>query len=171
SFKAYVCKDCLTPLSKGRMPPLALANQLYRGELPEELEKLNITWAEEMACALYHMTAHVIRLYGSTDESQPRILHGNTCAHELNTVSTARVLPWTPADLNGFISVVFVGPRKLSLSDLQKLNQHYVRKKVVWKLLCFLFNHNILYISMKPPDHKLLDLYPENGILPGLPDR
>ncbi|THV05898.1 hypothetical protein K435DRAFT_888624, partial [Dendrothele bispora CBS 962.96] len=92
-------------------------------------------------------------------------------AHELNTVSTARVLPWTPAGLNGFISVVFVGPCKLSLSDLQKLNQLYIRKEVVWKLLCFLFNHNILYMSMKPPDRKLLDLYPENGILPGLPDR
>ena len=31
-------------------------------------------------------TQHV-RLYGPVDENQPRVLHGNTCAHELNTVT------------------------------------------------------------------------------------
>ncbi|THU83002.1 hypothetical protein K435DRAFT_565586, partial [Dendrothele bispora CBS 962.96] len=166
-----LCKRCLTPLSHEKMPMFALANHMYRGELPPEIDQLNITWAEEMACALYHTRAHVIRLYGSTDESQPRVLHGNTCAHELNTVSTARVLPWTPSDLNGFISIVFVGPRKLSLTDLRNLNQLYVRKEVVWRLLCHLFSHNKLYMQLPPPDQRLLDLYPDNAILPGLPER
>ncbi|THU97062.1 hypothetical protein K435DRAFT_610920, partial [Dendrothele bispora CBS 962.96] len=167
------CNECLSNLSKGKIPPFALAN-MYRGELPEFLCNLQppITWAEEMACALFHTTAHVVRLYGSADESQPRVLHGNTCAHELNVVSTAKKLPWTPTDINGMISIIFVGPKKLTVDELKKPQQFYVRRDVIQKILYYLFNNNELYMSLPcPPDHNILSLYPENGILPGLPDQ
>lgn len=36
----------------------------------------------------------------------------------MNVVSTAQVLPRTPADVGGFISVVFVGPGKFKLEQL-----------------------------------------------------
>lgn len=50
----------------------------------------------------------------------------------MNVVSTAQVLPRTPADVGGFISVVFVGPGKFKLEQLGTTFQ--VRKSKVWSL-------------------------------------
>jgi len=66
-----------------------------------------------MVCAKYRNTAHITRLFQSTDPALPNVLHGNTCAHEMNVMSTASVLPCTPADLNGSLGVVFIGPGKM----------------------------------------------------------
>ena len=104
---------------------MALANNLYHGILPDKFQEL--TWVEEMVCAIYRNTAHITCLFGSTDPIQPTMFHGNTCAHEMNTVSTASVLPCTPADINGMLSVVFVGPQKLYPKSLGKMFR--IRKK------------------------------------------
>ncbi len=105
-----ICKDCHSALSKNKLPRLALANQLYRGVLPDEF--CDITWVEEMVCAIYRTTAHVIRLYESSEATQPFVYHGNSCAHEVNVVSTASVLPRTPGDINSTLTVVFIGRGK-----------------------------------------------------------
>ncbi|KAE9392940.1 hypothetical protein BT96DRAFT_829941, partial [Gymnopus androsaceus JB14] len=94
---------------------LALNNNLYRGKLPLDLQ--DITWAEEMACALYPTTAHVARIYGSSSETDPLQLWGNTCAHPMNLFANATTLLWSPSDLNNLITIVFVGPRKLRRED------------------------------------------------------
>ena len=94
------CDECHSTLSKNKLPRLALANQLYRGHLPDEFQ--DPTWIEEMVCAVYRTTAHVTRLYQSTEPTQPFVYHGNSCAHELNIISTASVLPRTPGDINQF---------------------------------------------------------------------
>ena len=86
-----ICNECYHSLKRNKMPRFALANKLYRGTLPEHFKDL--TWVEEMACAIYRNTAHITRLYGSSDPAQPTVLHGNTCAHDMNVVSTASVLP------------------------------------------------------------------------------
>lgn len=65
----YLCIQCSLPISRKEMPCLALNNNMYRGELPEDLQ--DITWVKEMACALYRTTAHVARLFGSSSESEP----------------------------------------------------------------------------------------------------
>lgn len=109
SVSLNVCGSCHSALRKPlNVPRLALRNNLYRGELPIRFRDL--TWIEEKVCAIYSVTAHVTRLFQSTDPAHARTFHGNTCAHEMNVVSTATVLPRTPADISGFLSVVFVGP-------------------------------------------------------------
>ncbi|KAG2045580.1 hypothetical protein BDR06DRAFT_900525 [Suillus hirtellus] len=83
-----VCADCLTALSKeNSVPRFALANGLYRSELPTYFEDL--TWVEEKICAIYSTTAHVTRLFQSSDPLQLKVSHGNICAHDMNVVSTA----------------------------------------------------------------------------------
>ena len=96
--RVQVCKRCWASLNLGKIPRFPLANKLYRGRLPNESSDL--TWVEEMVCAIYKNTAHIMRLYGSTDPSQPKVIHGNTCAHEMNIISTVNVLPRTPANIN-----------------------------------------------------------------------
>ncbi|KAH7904302.1 hypothetical protein BJ138DRAFT_1138568 [Hygrophoropsis aurantiaca] len=147
------------------MPRLALANNLYRGSLPIEFQDL--TWVEEMVCALYRTTAHVTRLFKSTDPAVPKIMHGNTCAHEMNVVSTASVLPRTAADVNDALSVVFIGPEKF---ESQKLHSIFrVRKHKIQAWLMFLKQHNRLFQNI-PIDLTRLSEFPDDGALPGVAD-
>jgi hypothetical protein len=118
-----------------------------------------------MVCAIYRNTAHVTRLYQSSDTAQPFILHGNTCAHKTNIISTATVLPRTPADINGMLSVIFVGPMKLTDNSLKMMFQ--VQKKLVWAFLQWLCAHNRLYHNVRL-DEDIMNQYPENGAVPGI---
>jgi hypothetical protein len=162
-----ICHDCYAPLQRKKMPRHAWANHLYRGVLPDEF--LDMTPVEFMACSIYRSTVHVTRLYGSaSDESAPRVLHGNTCAHELNTVSTAEALPRTTADLNNLVSVVFIGPGNLRMKDLRGLFR--MRRSKIAKLLTWAKSHNVEYMHL-PIDEAALNAIPEDGILPGLEDR
>jgi hypothetical protein len=135
---------------------------LYRGQLPDKFNDL--TWVEEMACSIYRNTAHVTRLFNSSADDQPTVLHGNTCAHEMNVISTVRVLPRTPSDLNGMLSIVFVGPGKFQPDKAGTLFR--VRKQKIWHFLMWLKLHNQLYASLDL-DKEVMDLYPEDGPLPG----
>ncbi|KAF8482353.1 hypothetical protein JB92DRAFT_3268199 [Gautieria morchelliformis] len=93
-----LCPDCHSSLKVGKVLRFAFKNQLYRGQLPVEF--IDLTWVEEMVCSLYRITAHVTQLYDSGDPAQPRVFHGNTCAHDMNVISVADSLPRSPADLN-----------------------------------------------------------------------
>ena len=47
----HLCKECASHLRSNKLPRFALANNFYRGELPEEFKDL--TLVEEMACAIF----------------------------------------------------------------------------------------------------------------------
>ena len=136
-----VCHPCKGYLPRSLMPCFALANKLYCGHLPEEFQDL--TWIEERVCAKYSNTAVVTCLYQSLDPSQPAVFHGNTCAHEMNVNSTATVLPRTPPNVNGLLSVVFIGPSKFKPEYLG--NMYRICKAKVWNFLQWLKVHNRLY--------------------------
>jgi len=158
-----ICGQCFRSLSCAKVPRFALANKLYRGQMPPQFRDL--TWVEEMVCAIYRNMAHITRLYQSSDPVQPFIFHGNTCAHRTNLVSTAQVLPRTPADINGMLTVVFVGPTKLTPWTLRTL--FHICKGLVWSFLHWLCNHNHLYEHIIL-DESVMDLYPEDGTVPGV---
>ncbi|KAI0362717.1 hypothetical protein OH77DRAFT_1500325 [Trametes cingulata] len=160
-----ICNDCMESLNRHSMPRFALANNLYRGTLPSEFHDL--TWVEEMVCAIYHTHAKVTRLYGSNDPTQPRVFHGNICTHDLNVVSTASVLPRTPADINGMLSVVFIGPEKFDLNKVGTIFR--VRKYKIMRFLYWLKGNNILYSNI-PIEDSIIQQYPDDGALPGLID-
>ncbi|KAE9384721.1 hypothetical protein BT96DRAFT_749542, partial [Gymnopus androsaceus JB14] len=163
-----LCASCYTALSKDSLPKFALNNHMYRGELPEYLK--DITWVEEMACSLFRTTAHVARIFGSSSATDPLQMRGNTCAHPMHIFKNATSLPWAPSDLNDFISIVFVGPRKLRQEELRKLTPYVVRKAKIKALLAHLCVHDILYAGLPPPDQTVLDMYPDDDLLPGLAD-
>jgi len=160
-----VCAQCHSSLNRNVMPKFALANDLYRGQLPSQFTDL--TWVEEMVCARFRYTAHITRLFQSSDPALPNVLHGNTCAHEMNVVSTASVLPRTPSDINETLSVVFVGPGKFRREFLKDV--YRIRKRKVWSFLTWLTSHNVHYLDMHL-DKTILDQYPEDDMLPGITD-
>ncbi|KAF6741350.1 hypothetical protein DFP72DRAFT_760101, partial [Ephemerocybe angulata] len=161
-----ICRECLSPLCHAKVPRFALSNNLYRGVLPDEFSDL--TWVEEMACALYRGTAHVTRLFNSSDINMPKRLHGNTCAHEMNVVSTAKSLPNTPADIHGMLTLVFVGPEDFDPKSSGTLFR--VRKYKISRFLAWLKRHNRLYQSLEI-DAARIDMFPDDGPLPGLAER
>ena len=65
----------MTSLINYKMPWFALADHFQHGELPHEFQDL--TWVEEMTCARYCTTAHVTRLYESSDDKYPFVYHGS----------------------------------------------------------------------------------------------
>ncbi|KAF9446102.1 hypothetical protein P691DRAFT_794982 [Macrolepiota fuliginosa MF-IS2] len=134
-----VCTECLISLSSGKVPKFVLVNCMYHGSLPVEFSDL--TWVEEMVCAIYQNTAHVTRLYGSSDPAQPTVLHRNTCAHEMNIISTATVIPHTPSNINDMLS------------------------SKIWSFLQWLRHHNKLYEDI-PFSDDIISLYPTDDVLP-----
>jgi hypothetical protein len=124
-----------------------------------------------MACCVYHTTAHVVRLFNSDNDKQPKVFHGNVCAHEMNLVSTADKLPRTPQDINGSISVVFIGPEKFKADVIHKLFR--IRRNKVWVFLCWLkfTAKNPLYADIPLSDDNLLQFSENEDVLPGIYDR
>ncbi|KAE9390703.1 hypothetical protein BT96DRAFT_833082, partial [Gymnopus androsaceus JB14] len=152
------CSMCYTALSKNEMPWLALNNHMYCGELPPDLQ--DITWVEEMACSLYCTTAHVARIFGSSSDSEPFQMCGNTCAHPMNLFKNATTLPWAPTStmLSALYSLV---PVNCGAKELSKLTPYVVRKPKIVALLTFLHAHNLLYAGLPPLDQCVLDMYPD----------
>jgi hypothetical protein len=105
-LKVDVCSECLQSIvlknrALPKLPKFSLANKLYLGSLPKQFD--DVTWVEEQVCAVYRSTIFVYRLYHSDNPQDPFMAKGNSCAHPQNTVSTAYVLPRTPADVAGTI--------------------------------------------------------------------
>ncbi|KAK0435793.1 uncharacterized protein EV420DRAFT_1281564, partial [Desarmillaria tabescens] len=161
----HVCTLCELSLCSNHLPMFSWHNGLYRGRLPDRFRDL--TWIEEMACAIYRCTCHVTHLYYSPNKDQPRIFKGNMCAHDLNYVSTASELPRPPADIKGMLSIVFVGPNQSVKSCLKKFN--YIWKDKVWDLLCWLADNNPMYAKIQLSKEQLA-LY-VNDEIPGLEAR
>jgi hypothetical protein len=88
-----------------------------------------------------------------------------THAHDMNLISTVSVLPRTPADINGMLSVVFIGPGKFKPECLGPMFR--IRKRKVWAFLLWLRQNNRLYHEV-PLDESIMDLYPEDGTLPDI---
>ena len=161
---ASICDECQRSLQQGKLPKYSLANNLYRGELPEQFRDL--TWVEEQVCSLYRCTATVTRLFN--DDKMPNVFYGNTCAHEMNISSTMEVLPRTPADECGLLSVIFIGMSPLKKASLKTAFR--VRKAKIWAFLNWLKNNNKLYASVKLNEESM-NLYPDDGALPGIETR
>ncbi|KAG1735530.1 hypothetical protein EDB19DRAFT_1593493, partial [Suillus lakei] len=94
-----------------------------------------------------------------------KVFHGNICAHDMNATSTASVLPRTPADVIGFLSIVFVGPGKFTPDQIGPTFR--VRKNKIWSFLVWLRHHHHLYSDiLLEPDNPML--HPSGDMLPGL---
>jgi hypothetical protein len=86
----------------------------------------------------------------------------------MNVMSTVSVLPRTPTDINGFLSVVFIGPEKFDPNRMGTLFR--VHKQKIWSFLVWLKNHNCLYADIEL-DLSILNQYLTDGSLPGFHER
>ena len=158
-----ICSECKSSLLSKKMLCFALANKLYCGAIPAQFADLS--WVEELVCAIYRTTAQVTCLFSSTDPTLPNVLHSNTCCHDTDVASTASILPRTPSDIVDGLSIVFIGPGKMHHRFLK--NMFRICKGLTCAWLKWLSHHNALYHDMAI-DFSIFDKYADDDFPRGL---
>lgn len=167
-----VCRGCLDTLSEGegRMPSVALANNLWLGDTPWQLEAL--TFSEQQLVALLYPRVYIVKLYPKDQRARyeecslQTALRGNVSTYALNPDKIAdmvdgRLMPRRPAILANLISITFVGRGHLHKSHLQ--STYRVRRRVVQEALYWLKAHNRYYNDVNVSDEALSAL-PEDDV-------
>ena len=169
--QASFCEECLNRLKIGKLPPLALANNMWIGAVPLELSVL--TLAERLLISMYFPTAYVFKLYpkhagsASWDPSQLYDgMKGNVSTYPLDPALVAdmidgKLFPMPPKILCCTVAVTFITP---SGQHMKGLPSHLrVRRIKVYEALCWLKKNNPLYANITISGERL-HLLPEDGI-------
>ena len=168
---ADICRLCLHQLQneKHSCPPrLALANGLWIGKVPMELEIL--TFPEQLLISLLYpryvididvlsnfltvCRVYVFKLFpkknapGIPVEQLQRAMRGNVTTYELNqhdvtSMVEGRLMPRRPAILASLIAITFIGQGRLMKGQI--LPTFRVRRRVVHTALCWLKMNNADY--------------------------
>ncbi|KAF7318390.1 ATP-dependent DNA helicase [Mycena chlorophos] len=121
----YVCGQCLDRLRCSERPPLALANNMWVGEVPFCLAIL--TLPERLLVALYFPAAYVVKLFpkkgGGKKWDKASVnsgMRGNVSTYRMNTNDVAdmvagNLMPRPVGILSSIIAVTFVGAKKMPL--------------------------------------------------------
>lgn len=164
-----LCGDCEGSLRAGKRPRLSLANNMWLGDVPEELQGLTVP--EQMLIALQFARCYVFKLFprnghvGDPDLLQSG-LAGNVTTFPLNNEQVVQMvegqlLPRPLSILSSVIAVTFVGVGRLPKRWLKSTFR--VRRVRVHAALRWLKDHNPMYLNMDIADVNLRAL-PEDGV-------
>jgi len=116
-----VCQGCQCDLEWACQPSLSLANRMWIGSVPQELQKLLIP--EVVLILLVYIRCYIFKLYPKTYiGSDPSVLQqgmvGNITTYELNTKDIIEMLqgnklPHPMKILSSIIAVTYIGTTKL----------------------------------------------------------
>jgi hypothetical protein len=150
-----ICQTCKKALGKNRTPDLALANGLWLGEVPPELQ--NLRFAEKMLIARYrHNKCIVIVKSGMHKMCSNAITYTNPMPKIYNK------LPPPVEELDEVLAFIFTGPNNPTPEDFERCPLLVRRKKVTTALEWLKLNHQGYYDL--EIDYEVLKTYPENGI-------
>ncbi|KAG8683365.1 hypothetical protein FRC09_016128, partial [Ceratobasidium sp. 395] len=167
------CGECRDDLKgpKDVPPKLSLANNLWIGPVPWQLECLTI--AENLLIALAFPRVFIIKLFprdrsrhGLNDNQLQNALRGNVTSFELNSEAIEKmikgdILPQKPAILASILSVTFVGRGKIL--NPAALRLFHVRRDAVKAALMWLKENNRYYKNITIDEDTLAAL-PDNGV-------
>jgi len=168
-----ICSWCSDDLKKSsnKPPRYTLANQLWIGKVPWQLQVL--TFPEQLLVSLVYPRVFVFKLFpkrsgGVRDVSGlQRAMRGNVSSYELDMQGIAsmvegKLMPRPPALLASLISVTFI-----ALGQLPKLWIHstfWVRRQVVLDALLWLKENNPRYYGDIEISAPHMDSLPEDDI-------
>ncbi|KAM6490331.1 hypothetical protein JOM56_014308 [Amanita muscaria] len=171
--RVRICSGCLTDLSaaSSRPPRLSLANNLWLGHVPWQLQTLSLP--EQMLIALLYPWVFVFKLFPKDLHYRPdaaslqRGLRGNVCTYELDMAGAAsmiqgNLMPRPLAVLPSVISVTFIGQGDLSKKYLKPIFR--VRRSVVAEALQWLKTNNPQYFGDIDIDPARLRLLPNDDV-------
>ena len=165
-----LCIECANFLNKDETPPLALANNMWIGDIPWELKTL--TLPERLLIAKYYPVAYIIKLFpkfrnaSAWPTEMQKGIRGNVSTYRLDHGQIAGLvggpeLPPPASLLSSIIGVTFVGPNNKpskQLPGMFRVRRGRVRKAITW-----LIAHNPLYATSVISEENLNQL-PLNGI-------
>ncbi|GJE99317.1 hypothetical protein PsYK624_155710 [Phanerochaete sordida] len=170
---ARVCNDCASALSRsGDIPPaLSLANDMWIGRIPWELERL--TLPEQQLIALLYPRVYVVKLYPKDKDFRPpenslqRAMRGNVSTYALDQAGVAsmvegRLMPRPINILSSIIAITFIGRGKLPKRCLR--SSFRVRRDAVRRALLWLKANNPKYYGDIAIDEARLEALPEDDV-------
>lgn len=167
-----ICDACWESLKKGETPQLSLANDMWIGEIPYELQNLHL--AERLMISKGFPSAYIFKLYPKkkgaaqwgTESQFYNGLKGNVTTYKMDPIQMASVLcdnifPHHPSVLSAVIGVTFVGPKGSPLYGLPgmfKVRRWRIRGALLW-----LKSNNPLYSDIVISEERL-SAFPEDDI-------
>ena len=166
-----ICTHCIALLRKDKTPPLSLANGMWVGDIPVELNVL--TLPERILVARHFPAAYIVKLYPKQtgarnwcSNGMQSGLQGNVSTYRLNTNAIAdmidnHLMPPKSSILAATIGVTFVGPKNIpqkTLPGFLRVNRTRVRIALAW-----LKGNNPLYHDIIISSDRLADL-PCDGV-------
>ncbi|CAF1185962.1 unnamed protein product [Adineta steineri] len=131
-----LCQKCSNSLSKEQIPKFSVANNIWLGDIPVELQGLTIP--EEKLISLHRHNSCIIKLqspFHSMATAQGA-LKGNCITFLQNTPNIVNSLPLKMADLCDTLKVIFIGARPPERIQLKRILT--VRKKKIVEALRWL---------------------------------
>ncbi|KAF7311960.1 ATP-dependent DNA helicase [Mycena indigotica] len=165
-----ICDKCYGELRKAKRPQLSLANNMWIGKVPVQLEVLSL--AERLLISLHFPACYIIKLYArrmgrnSSADHMNHGLRGNVSSYKLNqdriaAMVSGTIMPQPPEILAATIGITFVGGKNRPLPVYPK--QVQVNRFRVHDALLWLKQHNPLYGAISISEETLVQL-PESGV-------
>ncbi|CAF1366873.1 unnamed protein product [Adineta steineri] len=138
-----LCQKCSNGLSKEHIPKFSVANNMWLGDVPLELQGLTIP--EEKLISLHRHNSCIIKLQSPFHSmaTAEGALKSNCITFLQNTPNIVNSLPLKLADLCDTLKVIFIGARPPERLQLKRILT--VRKKKIVEALRWLKKYNILY--------------------------
>ena len=105
-----VCYICVESLEKEKMPTLALANGLWVGEIPDELQ--NLTYAEQLLIARVRHNRCIIKVSSGMDK-----MRANAISFSNPMPKIYNVLPPPIEEMDEVLAFIYTGPCKPTKAD------------------------------------------------------
>ena len=110
-IRCHICTDCWTSLAKEKVPKFSVANKVWIGDVPKELQGLTIP--EQRFIALYRHNSCIVKLHSSfhSAATAQSAIKGNCISFLKMFVNIATSLPLQLEDLCDSLKIIFVGCR------------------------------------------------------------
>jgi hypothetical protein len=148
------CPTCAEFLEKKKMPTLALANGLWIGEIPDELQDL--TYAEQLLIARVRHNRCIVKVSSGMYK-----MRANAISFSNPMPKIYNVLPPPIEEMDEVLAFIYTGPCKPTKADFKR-TPLLVRRLKVSKALQWLKLNHVDYYDCEI-SHKNLASYPEEG--------
>ena len=129
-----VCPNCIKSLNKGNLPTNALANSLWLGEIPEQLQ--NLSYAEQLLIARVRHNRCILRVSSGMHK-----MRANAIMFANPTPKVYDILPPPIEEISEVLAFIYTGPCQPTKDELKRTPLLVRRNKVACALEWLKLNH------------------------------
>lgn len=129
-----VCNKCVSYLRKEQIPPLSLANGLWIGDVPIELQGL--TFAEKLLISRVRHNGCLVRVSSGMHK-----LRANAILFQTPIPKVYNILPPPSSEIDEVLAIIYTGPNTPTSEDFKKTPFLVRRNKVAEALDWLKLNH------------------------------